>query len=233
MNENLKKGIGFLFFVVLGLGVVFAALSDSQPSRRRAALYDKLDGGVALLLAESDFSTTWQAHRYDPSYKPQEFKQEVHFHYLTGLGVKSAVLLVDGKKRKTTLYLRDEVKEKDFVSESSGLDRVAPMTSLLGDLDALTERRPAIYLLLGRKPGEIPFGSEKIFPEGLKEPTDRQQDLKTSLSHRFGWMEFRNLDPLISELRAVKDAEEIELIRRAVEISSLGLLQQSETQSLF
>lgn len=225
MNENLKKGIGFLFFVVLGLGVVFAALSDSQPSRRRAALYDKLDGGVALLLAESDFSTTWQAHRYDPSYKPQEFKQEVHFHYLTGLGVKSAVLLVDGKKRKTTLYLRDEVKEKDFVSESSGLDRVAPMTSLLGDLDALTERRPAIYLLLGRKPGEIPFGSEKIFPEGLKEPTDRQQDLKTSLSRRFGWMEFRNLDPLISELRAVKDAEEIELIRRAVEISSLGLIE--------
>ena len=202
-----------------------ASLAAAQPTRRRAALYDKLNGGVALLLAQPDFSTTWQAHRYDPSYTPQEFKQEVHFYYLTGLAVKSAVLLVDGKERETTLYLRDEAKEKDSVPASSALDRVAPMTSLLGDLDALAERRPAIYLLLGRQPGEIPFGSKKIFPEGLGEPTDRQQDLKASLSSRFGWMEFQNLDPLLTELRTVKDAEEVESIRRAVEISSLGLLE--------
>ena len=211
--------------VVVLIVLTFATLADAQPTRRRAALYDKLDGGIALLLAEPDFSTTWQAHRYVPSYTPQEFKQEVHFHYLTGLGVKSAVLLVDGRERKTTVYLRDEAKEKDSVPASAGLERVAPMTSLLGDLDALAERRPAIFLLLGRRPGEIPYGTKRIFPEGLHEPTDRQQDLRTSLSHRFDWMEFRNLDPLVTELRAVKDAEEIKLIRRAVEISSLGLLE--------
>ena len=212
-------------FIVVLVVLTFAALADAQPTRRRAALYDKLDGGVALLLAEPDFSTSWQAHRYDPTYFPQEFKQEVHFYYLTGLGVKSAVLLVDGKTRKTTLYLRDEAKKKSSVPASAGLERVAPMTSLLGDLDALAERRPAIFLLLGRKPGEIPFGSKRIFPEGLDEPTDRQQDLKTSLSHRFDWMEFENLDPILTELRAVKDADEIETIRRSVEISSLALLE--------
>ena len=216
------KNVGSIVVLIV---LTFAALVDAQPTRRRAALFDKLEGGVALLLAEPDFSTTWQAHRYEPSYFPQEFKQEVHFYYLTGLGVKSAVLLLDGKARKTTLYLRDEAKEKDSVSASAGLGRTAPMSSLLSDLDALAERRPTIYLLLGRQLGEIPFGSKKIFPEGLDEPTDRQQDLRTSLSSRFGWMEFRNLDPLITELRAVKDAEEIESIRRAVEISSLGLLE--------
>ena len=212
-------------FIVVLVILTFTALADAQPTRRRAALYDKLDGGVALLLAEPDYSTSWQAHRYDPTYTPQEFKQEVHFHYLTGLEVKSAILLLDGKERKTTLYLRDEAKEKGSVPAAAGVDRIAPMTSLFGDLDGLAERRPAIYLLLGRQPGEIPFGTKKIFPEGLDEPSDRQQDLKTSLSRRFEWMEFQNLDPLITELRAVKDAEEIESIRRAVEISSLGLLE--------
>ncbi len=38
-------------------------------------------------------------------------------------------------------------------------------------------------------------------------------------------MEFENLDPILTELRAVKDADEIETIRRSVEILSLALLE--------
>ena len=59
------KNVGSLVALIV---LAFAALADAQPARRRAALYDKLDEGIALLLAEPDFSTTWQAHRYDPGY---------------------------------------------------------------------------------------------------------------------------------------------------------------------
>lgn len=205
----------------------FAALRvGAQPSERRQRLYDRLDGGIALLLAEADFSTNWQAHRYDPGYFVGEFKQEVHFHYLTGLGASesNAVLLVDGATRASDLYMLQVSEEKKRELLSAGFRAIKPRSELVADLGALAGRKPAVYLLLGRE-DFLPFPKGKIFPEGLDEPTDRQRDFQASLSRRFDWMEFRNLDPILTEMRAVKDSQEIATIRRAVEISSLSLLE--------
>jgi Xaa-Pro aminopeptidase len=200
----------------------FAAFRvGAQPSERRQRLHDRLDSGIALLLAEADFSTNWQAHRYDPGYFVGEFKQEVHFHYLTGLGASesNAVLLVDGATRASDLYMLQVSEEKKRELLSAGFRAVKPRSELVADLGALAGRKPAVYLLLGRE-DFLPFPKVKIFPEGLDEPTDRQRDFQSSLARRFDWMEFRNLDPILTEMRAVKDAPEIATIRRAVEISS-------------
>jgi Xaa-Pro aminopeptidase len=211
-----------LAFVAAAL--LIAREAGAQPSERRQKLYDRLDGGIALLLAEADFSTTWQAHRYDPGYFVGEFKQEVHFHYLTGLGESNAVLLVDGSARASDLYMLRGSEEKKHELMAAGFRSVKPRSELVSDLQALAARKPPVYLLLGRE-DFFPFPKAKIFPEGLDEPSDRQRDFQTSLARRFDWMEFRNLDPILTDMRAVKDAPEIATIRRAVEISSLSLLE--------
>jgi Xaa-Pro aminopeptidase len=211
---------------VAAISLLAAFQVGAQPSERRQRLYDRLDSGFALLLAEADFSTNWQAHRYDPGYFVGEFKQEVHFHYLTGLGASesNAVLVVDGAARASDLYMLKVSEEKKRELLSAGFRAVKPRSELVADLGALAGRKPTVYLLLGRE-DFLPFPKVKIFPEGLDEPTDRQRDFQASLSRRFDWMDFRNLDPILTEMRAVKDAQEIATIRRAVEISSLSLLE--------
>ncbi len=212
-------------FFIVAAALLSSGSVEAQPSARRDRLYEKIGNGIALLLAEADFSTNWQAHRYDPSYTSNEFKQEVHFYYLTGLGASesNAVLLVDGARRTSDLYMLQvsEGKKKELLA--AGFHSVKPRAELVPDLDALAERKPPVYLLLGRE-DFFPFPKVKIFPEGLDEPTDRQRDFASSLKRRFSWMEFRNLDPVLTEMRSVKDAEEIAAIRKAVEISSLSLL---------
>jgi len=206
---------------------LLAAGLAAQPAARREKLYESLGSGVALLIAEPDYSTSWQAHRYDPGYFVGEFKQEVHFYYLTGLGesTSNAVLMMDGQKRETTLYVLDTSDEKKRALRAKGFNRIEPRSALVPALEGMADRHPPVYLLLGRAEGEVPFPKTKNFPEGLDEPTDRQRDFQMSLEGRFPWMAFRNLDPILSEMRAVKDEEEIAAIRRAVEISSLGLLE--------
>ena len=219
LNRNAMVGVA-------ALSLLAAFRIEAQPSERRQRLFDRLDGGIALLVAEADFSTNWQAHRYDPGYFVGEFKQEVHFHYLTSLGSSesNAVLLVDGATRASDLYMLPVSEEKKRELLSAGFRAVKPRSELVNDLGALAGRKPAVYLLLGRE-DFLPFPKVTIFPEGLDEPTDRQRDFQSSLSRRFDWMEFRNLDPILTEMRAVKDAPEIATIRRAVEISSLSLLE--------
>lgn len=228
MNSRKYSHTIFRVFLIGLIGLtdmIAASVASAQPSVRREKLYDKLDEGIALLLAEPDFSTSWQAHRYDPGYAMDAFKQEVHFYYLTGLGENESnmVALLDGANKQTTLYALDVSDDKKGELDKAGF-RVSARADLVDDLGALAERRPPVYLLLKRE-DRIPFGEKKDFPEGLDEPTTRQLDFKSSLSQRFDWMEFRNLDPILTAMRAVKDQEEIEVIRRAVEISSLGVLE--------
>jgi Xaa-Pro aminopeptidase len=216
-----------LFTFVAGSVLLFEGLrAEAQPSARREKLYDRLGGGIALLLAEADFSTNWQAHRYDPSYTDNEFKQEVHFLYLTGLGgsESNAVLLVDGARRTSDLYMLQVSEEKRKALLAAGFTQVKPRSELVSDLGALAGRKPDVYLLLGRE-DFFPFPKVKILPEGLDEPTDRQHDFADALKRRFDWMTFRNLDPILTEMRSVKDADEIATIRKAVEVSSLSLLE--------
>lgn len=218
------------FLTVVLASVVAIPAAEAQTSKRRQALYERLDGGVALLLAAPGFLINWPAHRYDPTYLPREFKQEVHFYYLSGIEEPDAVLLLDGAQKKTTLYLHGFSEEKAAQIRSAGIDRVVPRSSLVDELGALKDRRPPIYLLLGEEGSLLTnraiFGETvSDFPEGLAEPTDRQGDLKQSLAQRFPWIEFRNLDPVVGELRIVKDEKEIETIRRATEISALGMIE--------
>lgn len=211
------------------LGALHGRAAVADPAARREALYDKLHGGVALLVAAPELFTAWRAHRYDPSYFPEEFKQEVFFYYLSGLEDPGAALLIDGRTRRTTLYLREDAKTPRSALPSSDYAEVKPRAALVGDVEALKERKPPFYLLLGEGDVAIESGivvpSNSPFPEGLKQPTDAQEDLRDSLQARFPWMSIHNLDPLVASLRGVKDKEEIALMRAAALMTSRAMME--------
>lgn len=214
--------------LLLGQFASAGAPADSGTTRREA-LYDKLGGEVALLVAAPELFTAWRAHRYDPSYFPQEFKQEVAFYYLTGVEEPGAALIIDGKTRRSTLYLRQGSGDSKPPSAIAGYAAVKPRSALVADVESLAERKPTIYLLLGEGDVAIESGvivaSQSPFPEGLTTPTDFQEDLRAALTVRFPWMQFRNLDPVLASLRAIKDPEEIAVMKAAAQMTSRAMLE--------
>jgi len=204
------------------------ALADAGAIRREA-LYDKLDGGVALLVAAPELFTAWRAHRYDPNYFPQEFKQEVAFYYLTGIEESGAALLIDGKARRSTLYFRQGTSGDRPPMAISGYADVKPRSALVADVESLADRKPTFYLLLGEGDVAIESGvivaSQSPFPEGLGTPTDFQEDLRAALKTRYPWMQFRNLDPVLALLRAVKDQNEIAVMKAAAQMTARAMLE--------
>ena len=80
--------------------------TDSLPkeefAERRARLMEKIGDGVAIIQGAAETGNSLK------------FRQNNQFYYLTGVEVPRAILLVDGKARRSTLFLppRDERRER-------------------------------------------------------------------------------------------------------------------------
>ena len=90
----------FVFFII-NVCIGYAGDKDSFAARRDA-LMDRIGDSVAVLQGLSD------SRAYVP------FRQDNNFYYLTGVATPDAVLLLDGGKRRSVLFLppRDKGKEK-------------------------------------------------------------------------------------------------------------------------
>lgn len=194
---------------------------------RRERLYDRLQGGVALLVAAPEFFTAFRSHRYDPTYFPQEYKQELFFYYLSGLEEPGAALLIDGKNRRTTLYYRDTTPADQVGAVP--FDAAKPRAQLVTDLAAIVGQRPTVYILLGEGDERIESGimvdSQLPFPEGLRQPTNMQQDLRDALIARIPEIRIRNLDPIVADIRSIKDTGEISLMRQTGHMTAQAMLE--------
>ena len=83
-----------------------ALFTDSLPKQefaeRRAKLMEKIGDGIAIIQGTAETGNALK------------FRQNNQFYYLTGVEVPRAILLVDGKTKRSTLFLppRDERKER-------------------------------------------------------------------------------------------------------------------------
>ena len=83
-----------------------ALFTDSLPrqefAERRAKLMDTIGDGIAIIQGTAETGNALK------------FRQNNQFYYLTGVEVPRAILLVDGKTKRSTLFLppRDERKER-------------------------------------------------------------------------------------------------------------------------
>ena len=80
--------------------------TDSLPkeefAERRARLMEKIGDGVAIIQGTAETGTALK------------FRQNNQFYYLTGVEVPRAILLVDGKTKRSALFIppRNEARER-------------------------------------------------------------------------------------------------------------------------
>jgi Xaa-Pro aminopeptidase len=174
------------------------------------------------------------------------FRQTNEFYYLCGLETPHAYLVLDGRTRKTTLYLshRNEALERSTgavwsaedhaeVKRLTGVDDVAPVELLSRQTFGamLREPRPAIYVPFSPAEGEAQSRDEMLGHQAgvAGDPWDgrpsREAHFLGLLQARYPSLERRNLTPILDTLRMTKSPREIALIRQASVLAGLGLLE--------
>jgi len=174
------------------------------------------------------------------------FRQSNEFYYLCGIESPHAYLVLDGRTRRTTLYLphRNEALERSTgavwsaedhaeVKLLTGADDVAPVELLSRPTfnAMLRAPRPVLYVPFSPAEGEAQSRDELLGHQAgvAADPWDgrpsREAHFLRLLDERLPSLERRNLTPVLDSLRMVKSAREIELIRQASVLAGLGLLE--------
>jgi len=175
------------------------------------------------------------------------FRQSNTFYYLTGLESAHAYLLLNGRKRQTTLYLphRDAGRESnegkvlsaednELIKQLTGVNQVKGIEFLSADLVSTGLIRPPAPLLYTEfSPAENGNDSrdENLYAQAraAADPWDGQPAREAlfiqKLKERFPQFEMRDLSPILDTMRVIKSSKEIELIRRATQIAGLGIIE--------
>ncbi len=174
------------------------------------------------------------------------FRQSNEFYYLTGLESPHAYLVIDGRSRRTTLYLshRDAALERSTgtvwsaeddveVRRLTGVDAVAPVERLSRETfnAMLRPPRPVLYVPFSPAEGEAQSRDELLAHQAgvAGDPWDgrpsREAHFLRLLADRYPALDRRDLTPILDTLRYVKSPREIALIRQASLLAGLGLAE--------
>ncbi len=174
------------------------------------------------------------------------FRQSNEFYYLTGLESPHAYLVLDGRTRRTTLYLthRNEALERSTgtvwsaedaadVTRLTGVDAVAPVEQLSRQSFGAMLRppRPVLYVPFSPAEGEAQSRDELLAHQAgvAGDPWDgrpsRESYFRRLIADRFPALDTRDLTPILDTLRYTKSPREIALIRKASVLAGLGLLE--------
>lgn len=166
----------------------------------------------------------------------QVFRQSSEFYYCCGLEAPRAYLLLDGRDRSTCAFLPSRgnrpladsfvaIEDAAEIAEALGLTELRSPAELEGCLVGAA----AIYT--PHSPAEGQCSSRDVLAYGDKlareDPWDgaptREEHLLSLLAARFPEAEVRDLTPVLDDLRRVKSPAEVELIRRASQLSALAV----------
>lgn len=216
MRKGLLCGLICVVFSLTASGLERQAPADYHARREKLAA--RLDGGVALVFAPPEAEGPNDLYGYRP---------DDNFYYLTGWPEPGAALLIaasrdakdDAPARSYTEILF--LPNRNFSQEQwtgpklgpdnpaaaklTGVDRVEPVDSMRSELVKVLPSRPTIYTDVPaageNSNSKVPLGwlqNANAFPVGAS---------------------YQDIRPLLGSIRTVKDAGEIELIRKATNAS--------------
>jgi Xaa-Pro aminopeptidase len=209
---------------------------------RWARIFDKIGGnGVAILQGVPQTNGFIMP------------RQGNDFYYLCGIETPHSYLLLDGRQKKATLYLpprnaRTENAEgkvlsaddAELVKQLTGVDEVASSDAMRGDFlrpqgsgaqsgprftppDIYTPFSPAEASAQSRS--EIVASNTAILNDYWDGRLSREARFVELLRARNPRARIEDVTPVLDEMRAVKSAREIALIRRASQIAGLGIME--------
>ena len=198
-------------------------------TQRRNMLFDIIGDQAVAVLQGSDYAQAMA-----------RFRQYNEFYYFTGIEVAHAYVVMDGRSRKTTLFLPRESqisKEHDGVVPSA--DNVEYTIQLTGvdevrGVESLGQRlqNPGVVYTMFR-PGQgfnMTYGTLSSWYSAVTaDPWDgrlsRQAQFIDKLRSRYAGLEFRDLTPIIDSMRLVKSPREVALCRRAGQLTAIGVCE--------
>jgi len=174
------------------------------------------------------------------------FRQSNELYYLCGIESPHAYLLLDGRRRKTSVYLphRNERREaaegkllsaedEELVKKLTGIDEVYGVELLSDHLArfAWGGSVPALYTPF--RPAEGVATSRDLATRAASDiandPWDgrpsREANFLSRVRERFPQFRVEDLSPTLDQLRLVKSPAEIELIRKATRLGGLALME--------
>lgn len=190
---------------------------------RREKLAAKLDGGFALVFAPPEAEGPNDLYGYRP---------DDNFYYLTGWTEPGAALLIASAAEASgatparpyaeILFLpnRNYSQERWTGAKLGSNDPKAVQVTGIDHVDALDNLRAELVKLL---PASSPPRNAKIYtdvpsPGATSNSTEALSWLKNANAFPVG-TEYRDIRPALASLRTVKDAGEIELVRKATNAS--------------
>jgi Xaa-Pro aminopeptidase len=179
---------------------------------RRARLAQAMQAGIAVI------PTAPERIRNRDTHYPYRF--DSHFYYLTGFPEPEAVLvLVAGAQPRSLLFCREKNEERETwdgfrfgpggAQERFGFDEAHPISELDAQLAKLMADQPALYYPVGA------HAEWDLRAMGWLNAVRAQSRAGVGAPERV-----QDVRALVDEMRLVKDAHEIGVMRRAAEISA-------------
>jgi Xaa-Pro aminopeptidase len=224
--------VAALFGVVSAAGVQKPLFTGATPpgefAARRAKVMAAIGDAVAIVSGATE----------RPDY--EKFKQNKQFYYLSGVEVPRAILLIDGRAKASTLFLpaRDERMERSEgpvlapgadAEKLTGIDRVVDRTTFDAAVKQLASERRTMYVPFRRESiGAVATDRVRAHDRATAaDPWDgrpsKEAVFREKLQAASPGSEVADLDPILDDLRLVKSANEIALVREATRIASLAI----------
>jgi Xaa-Pro aminopeptidase len=243
MDLTDRIGSGGFLLCVLGVLCGFAALA-AQPvfsgseifpleefAGRRAKLIERIGDAVAIVQGTTE--------------RPgeQAFRQNNQFFYLTGVVEPRAIATIDGRTKRTTLYLQpfNERRESrmfgpalhpgDEAARVAGVDAALDRADFAAAVAAFNRDGRVVYTpfrpeVLGEASSSDPAA---LWRATKQDPWDgrvsREEAFVAKLREAAPRSDIKDLDPAIDAMRVVKSPREIAVIREATQITGEAIVE--------
>jgi Xaa-Pro aminopeptidase len=197
---------------------------------RRAKVMAQIGDGVAVVQGATE----------RPGEQP--LRQNNQFFYLTGVVEPRAILVIDGKAKRSTLYLYGGAERRarmfgsamvpgDAAVAATGIEAALPREEFARAVESFAREGRALYTpfrpeTLGNASSSDAAASAKATRE---DPWDgrpsREEVFIQKLKALASEVDVRNLDPILDAMRAFKSPREIAVIREATRITGLAIME--------
>ena len=198
---------------------------------RRARVIERIGDAAAILQGAAERAGE------------QPFRQNNQVFYLSGVVEPRAILLIDGRTKQTTVFVKppDERREQrmfgpalhpgEEASRASGVDAVLARDAFAAALAALARDSRTIYTpfrpeVLGEASSSDAVASARATRQ---DPWDgrasREEAFVAALKAASPRSTIKDLDPVVDGLRATKSPREIAVVREATRIAGLAIVE--------
>jgi Xaa-Pro aminopeptidase len=204
---------------------------DGIPNSRYKERREQILASLSPKSAFIAFAADVRNRQNDVDY---EYRQNSNLWYLTGMPDEGSALLlvpdgivIDGKSYREIIFVRPRtVSQEAWTGVRMGIDEVETILEIEKAIDATRLQDILDSVLVGRDTIFIPS-----FPTpAVKRPIGgklmyMETDAKNILHEKFPELYIKSPVPLLAKMREIKDADELRLLKKAIDISAEGHIE--------